>query len=488
VETRKIVGFFLGPSCFIFIFLFPLLPSNPVAHHLLAIFFLIVIWWICEPIPIPITALLIPVFLIIFQITSPQEAFAPFAHPIIMLFLGSFILAEAMHFHGLDQKLASFLLSRPALSGRKSRLLLAVVLVSAGLSLWVSNTATTAMMFPIVLGLLRSLQNLSASAKAKASLGMVFLLSTAYAASIGGIGTPIGSPPNLIAIGMIDKFLHYQMTFFQWMIIGLTIFIPMILILYIFMKFQLKRGGVVDQIEDDEKLLPVLSPGLTRAQKNVLIAFGITVILWVGPGVIALVGGKQAFLYQWFARHLPESVAALVGASLLFIFPVNAKKAEFTLPLRQALRIDWGTLLLFGGGLSLGTQIFQTGLAESIGHFFIPSQKTVSLSLVTLLTIILSVLLTEVTSNTASANMIIPIVIAISQTAGINPFPPVIASAIACSFAFLLPVATPPNAIIFGSRLIPLPQMIKHGFWMEVAGIIVIFLGVRFLLPLLRII
>jgi len=169
-----------------------------------------------------------------------------------MLFLGSFILAEAMHFHGLDQKLASFLLSRPALSGRKSRLLLAVVLVSAGLSLWVSNTATTAMMFPIVLGLLRSLQNLSASAKAKASLGMVFLLSTAYAASIGGIGTPIGSPPNLIAIGMIDKFLHYQMTFFQWMIIGLTIFIPMILILYIFMKFQLKRGGVVDQIEDDE--------------------------------------------------------------------------------------------------------------------------------------------------------------------------------------------------------------------------------------------
>jgi len=138
--------------------------------------------------------------------------------------------------------------------------------------------------------------------------------------------------------------------------------------------------------------------------------------------------------------------------------------------------------------LSLGTQIFQTGLAESIGHFFIPSQKTVSLSLVTLLTIILSVLLTEVTSNTASANMIIPIVIAISQTAGINPFPPVIASAIACSFAFLLPVATPPNAIIFGSRLIPLPQMIKHGFWMEVAGIIVIFLGVRFLLPLLRII
>jgi sodium-dependent dicarboxylate transporter 2/3/5 len=488
MEIRKKIGFILGPAIFLLVFLSPLLTHNPPAHHLLAIFSLIVIWWVTESIPIPITALLIPVFLIIFRITSPKEAFAPFAHPIIMLFLGSFILAEAMRVHGLDRKLASLLVSRKSLACRKSRLLLAVALVSTGLSLWVSNTATTAMMFPLVLGLLSSLNNFSPKSQGNSSLGLVFLLTIAYAASIGGIGTPIGSPPNLIAMGMMDKFLGYKMTFFQWMLIGLTILIPMFFILYFFMKLQLKRGRIEDKIQTNKQLTFQLAPGLTPAQRNVLIAFSVTISLWIGPGLVALIAGKQAPLYQWFEHHLPESVAAIIGASLLFFLPTNWQKGQFTLSLKQALRIDWGTLLLFGGGLSLGSQIFQTGLAKAIGHFFIPSGESISLSLITLITIILSVLLTEVTSNTASANMIIPIVIAISQTAGINPFPPVIASAIACSFAFLLPVATPPNAIIFGSGLVPLPKMIKYGFWLEIAGIVVIFLAVRVVLPLIGII
>ncbi|HHF43640.1 MAG TPA: anion transporter, partial [Candidatus Aminicenantes bacterium] len=248
MELRKKIGFVLGPVAFFLVFFSPLLPNNPAAHHLLAIFFLIVIWWITESLPIPVTALLIPVFLIIFQITSPKEAFAPFAHPIIMLFLGSFILAEAMRIHHLDRKLASLLLSRKSLASRKSRLLLAVALVSAGLSLWVSNTATTAMMFPIVLGLLSSLDNSSSNSTRHSSLGLIFLLTIAYAASIGGIGTPIGSPPNLIAIGMMDKFLNYKMTFFQWMVIGLTILMPMFAVLYFFMKFQLKRHKISNKI------------------------------------------------------------------------------------------------------------------------------------------------------------------------------------------------------------------------------------------------
>lgn len=270
-----------------------------------------------------------------------------------MLFLGSFILAEAMHVHGLDRKLAALLLSRRSLARQKSRLLLAVAIVAAGLSLWISNTATTAMMFPIVLGLLRSFGNFSSSSKARTTLGLVFLLTIAYSASIGGIGTPIGNPPNLIAIGMIDKFLNYQMTFFQWMVIGISILIPMFFILYFFMKLQLKRAGIEDRIEINKEPLLISTPGLTRAQKNVLTAFTITIVLWVGPGVVALVAGKQAPLYQWFTQHLPESVAAVIGASLLFFFPVNLKKGEFTLSLKQALQIDWGTLLLFGGDYPL---------------------------------------------------------------------------------------------------------------------------------------
>jgi sodium-dependent dicarboxylate transporter 2/3/5 len=216
----------------------------------------------------------------------------------------------------------------------------------------------------------------------------------------------------------------------------------------------------------------------------VLIAFSVTVFLWVFPGFISLVWGREASLYIWFHDHFPESVAAIIGASLLFFLPVRLKQAEFTLSLKEALHIDWGTLLLFGGGLSLGFQMFETGLADAIGKFFISmGGSSASLTLITLLSVTFSVFLTELTSNTASANMLIPIIIAISNAAAINPLPPVLGSAIGCSFAFMLPVATPPNAIIYGSGMIRLPQMIRIGFWLNVAGILIIWLCIRFLVP-----
>jgi sodium-dependent dicarboxylate transporter 2/3/5 len=221
----------------------------------------------------------------------------------------------------------------------------------------------------------------------------------------------------------------------------------------------------------------------------VLIAFSVTVFLWVFPGFVSLVWGRDASLYIWFHNHFPESVAAIIGASLLFILPVKLQHGQFTLSLKDALRIDWGTLLLFGGGLSLGFQMFETGLADSIGKFFISiGGDSASLTLITLLSVTFSVFLTELTSNTASANMIIPIIIAISNAASISPLPPVLGASIGCSFAFMLPVATPPNAIIYGSGMIRLPQMMKIGFWLNLAGIIIIWLGVRFLAPSLNLI
>jgi sodium-dependent dicarboxylate transporter 2/3/5 len=225
--------------------------------------------------------------------------------------------------------------------------------------------------------------------------------------------------------------------------------------------------------------------GLTRPQKNVLIAFSVTVSLWIIPGLASLILGKEAPLSLWLRAHFPEAVAAIIGASLLFLLPVNLKKGIFTISLKEALRIDWGTLLLFGGGLSLGFQMFQTGLADAIGRFFISPGTSASLSLITLICVALSVFLTEVTSNTASANMIIPIIIAISNAASINPLPPVLGSAIGCSFAFMLPVATPPNAIVYGSGLVPLTKMIKYGFWLNIIGILIIWIGIRFIAPAL---
>ena len=486
MEKRKAVGFFLGPALFLSAFLSPLLPQNPRAHSLLAVFLLVVVWWVTECIPIPLTALLIPVFITSFQIATAREAFAPFANPIIILFLGSFILARAMSVHALDQKIAYSVLSLKSIAHKKSRILFALGLTTVFLSLWISNTATTAMMFPIALGVLASFN----PRKGGSSFSVILLLTLAYSASIGGIGTPIGSPPNLIAIGMLERLAAYRITFFQWMIVGFLVLIPMFFVLFFLMKFNIKEDSNSNQsavihLPERKKT----QKGLTRAQRNVLLAFSITVFLWTFPGFISLVWGRESSLYLWFHQHFPESVAAVIGSGLLFFLPINLGRGQFTLSLKEALKVDWGTLLLFGGGLSLGFQMFETGLADSIGRFFISAGgSSASLSLITLLSVALSVYITEVTSNTASANMIIPIIIAISKAASINPLPPVLGSAIGCSFAFMLPVATPPNAIIYGSGLVRLPQMMKFGFWLNIAGIILIWLGIRFIAPFLGLI
>jgi sodium-dependent dicarboxylate transporter 2/3/5 len=489
MEIRKKIGFFLGPLLFLLTYFSPLLPQNPRAHDLLSVFLLIVVWWVTECIPIPITALLIPVFLTAFRICTVGEAFAPFTNPIIMLFLGSFVLARAMCVHGLDQRLAYSVLSFKDIARKKTRILFSLGLTSMFLSLWISNTATAAMMYPLALGILDSFQE-HKKKNERSSFGVALLLTLAYSASIGGIGTPIGSPPNLIAIGMLDRLIGYRVTFFQWMVIGFLVLIPMYFVMFFLMKGKLLKGKKEEGIGRDVfSLAKKQSPRLSLAQKNVLLAFSVTVFLWVFPGIISLVWGRDAALYIWFHNHLPESVAAVIGASLLFFLPVRPKQGEFTLSLKEAMQIDWGTLLLFGGGLSLGFQMFETGLADAIGNFFISlGGSSASLTLITLLSVMFSVFLTEVTSNTASANMLIPVIIAISTAASIDPLPPVLGSAIGCSFAFMLPVATPPNAIMYGSGMIPLPRMMRIGFWLNMAGIIIIWLCIRFLVPFLGLI
>lgn len=474
---------------FLLAYFSPILPQNPKAHHLLSVFLLIVVWWVTECIPIPITALLIPVFLTILRICSGGEAFSPFANPIIMLFLGSFVLARAMCVHGLDQRLAYSVLSVKSIAAKKTRILFALGLTSMFLSLWISNTATTAMMYPIALGVLDAFRE-NKQENNQTSFSVVFLLSLAYSASIGGIGTPIGSPPNLIAIGMLERLVDYRVTFFQWMIIGFLIMLPMYFVLFFLMKWKMrKHNGEVGKKSASFYLADKVGSRLTRAQRNVLIAFSVTVFLWVFPGFVSLVWGRDASLYLWFHDHFPESVAAIIGASLLFFLPVKLQHGQFTLSLKEALRIDWGTLLLFGGGLSLGFQMFETGLADAIGKFFISiGGDSASLTLITLLSVTFSVFLTELTSNTASASMIIPIIIAISNAASISPLPPVLGASIGCSFAFMLPVATPPNAIIYGSGMIRLPQMMRIGLWLNLSGIIIIWLVVRFLATSLNLI
>jgi len=483
MERRKKLGLVLGPVLFLAAYLSPVLEGSPRAHRLLAVFLLIVVWWVTECLPIPVTALTIPIFLTVFGITSAREALGPFSNPIILLFLGSFILARAMCVHGIDRRLALSILSLRAIGAHPVRILFALGLTSLVLSMWISNTATTAMMYPIALGILDSFRN--GDGEAVGRFPTVLLLTLAYGASIGGIGTPIGSPPNLIAIGMLERLAGIRIDFFQWMVIGFLVLIPTFIILFLFMRGPAARQKAPERLDLEDLRRGGAGGRLQRGQVNVLIAFSITVILWVLPGAVSLLAGREAPVYVWLHTHIPESIAAMIGACLLFLLPVDLQRGRFTLTMKDALRVDWGTLLLFGGGLSLGFQMFDTGLADVIGRAFISlGGDAAAPAVITLLAVALSVFLTELTSNTASANMIIPIIIAIAGASGINPLPPVLGSAIGCSFAFMLPVATPPNAIIYGSGKIPLSGMMRHGFRMNLAGIVIIWLMVTLAAPL----
>jgi sodium-dependent dicarboxylate transporter 2/3/5 len=311
------------------------------------------------------------------------------------------------------------------------------------------------------------------------------MLITSFGASIGGIATPVGSPPNLIGIGMLERLIGEDVTFFQWMSIGVPVTLVMFALLAVQFYFVGARGVVLGagstQMVRDE--LTRLGP-LSRGQRNVLIAFGLTVILWVTPGLLAIVGMDGTPLARAYAQSMPESVAAMVGAFLLFFMPVDWASRRFTLTWSEALRIDWGIVLLFGGGLAMGELAFSTGLAEAMGKgitSWLPSQTTLALTLIFTGT---AIVLSEATSNTAAANMIVPIAIAVSQAAGVRPIEPVLGATLGASMGFMMPVSTPPNAIVYSSGHVPLMSMMRYGVMLDVAGFIVIVGLVLLLAPI----
>lgn len=478
-RIRKTVGFFLAPALFLLFYYMPIAGLSPAAHNLAAIFVFTVTLWITEAVPIPIAAILGPILTVIFGVTTAKEAFAAFADPTIMLFLGGFILAEAMAVQGLDRRFALGILSLSAVKGNAYRILFAFGAIITFLSMWLSNTATAAMMYPIGLGVLGAIANVKAEDAGKSKFGTGMMLMVAYTASIGGIGTPIGSPPNLIGLASMEKILKVKIPFVQWM----EVTVPIMIIMFIFLYFYISRtspppakdaSGSNDYISEQKKAMG----SWTRGQINALLAFLVAVALWVYPGILAIIEGTKGPNYVHFASTFPESVVALLAASLLFVLPTNWKKREFTITAKQALNIDWGTLLLFGGGIALGDLMFKTGLAKAVGNGLVSLTGADSLISITALAIFISVLLTETTSNTAAATMVVPIVIAIATQAQVSPIPPALGATLAASMAFMLPVSTPPNAIVYGSGLVPVTKMIKTGFWLDVFAYFIILIGV----------
>jgi sodium-dependent dicarboxylate transporter 2/3/5 len=475
---RQTVGLFLGPLILLVLLLVPIGGVSPEAHRLAAVVGLVVAWWITEPIPLAATAIVGTALTVVFGIAPAAEAFGPFASPTIFLFIGSFMIGRAASEHGLDRRVADALLALPAARSSLLGAVAAMGLLTLMLSAWMSNSATTAMMVPVATGVLRAtLQAGRLPRGAPAAL----LLAIAYAASIGGIVTPVGTPPNLITLGLLERIAGVRINFLVWMLVATPISLAMGLALFVLLAPKL-RGAARPPARDARPPGSVSQPW-TRAQRNVALAFALAVAGWVTPGVAALVW-PGAPGTGWLASHLDEAVVAVLAASLLFVLPVDFARRRFTLTWDSAARIDWGTILLFGGGLALGRLMFTTGLAARLGQRLVEVSGADSLWGITLLGLIASVLLTEVTSNTAATNMLVPVILSVAQASGVAPVPPALAVCLGASMAFMLPVSTPPNAIVYGTGQVPVMFMLRHGIIMDAIAIVVIFVGLRVLCPL----
>ncbi len=426
--------------------------------------------WISEAIPLPATALLIAVAVIVLGIAPASEVFVIFADPLLFLFIGSFILAEAMQVHGLDKRLAHGILRTPWVRAKAGRMVFVYCCISFLISMWVSNTATTAMLYPIGLSIIGVFAQ-----DDRKTIAPLILLMTSFGASIGGMATPVGTPPNLIGIGFLRELAATSINFGQWMWTALPISIATFLGIYFSMRLFYTNKALKEPMR--ELLTETADPEKRRAQNNVAIAFGTTVFLWLFPSVVLLFGGDS----KWWETRIPESVAAVLGAILLFLIPIHWKERRFTMTWRQAQNINWGIILLFGGGLVLGKFLFKTGVAEYLGDTLVAVFPFHTEFMYILLFTLLAVFISEFTSNTASANLILPVCIAVSQAASIDPFKPALAATLASSLGFMLPVSTAPNAIVFGSGLISIRTMMRYGFLLDLIGAIVVTLGVYFL-------
>ena len=418
-RRRRSVGMIGGPLVLIALLLLPI-PIPAAAHRLAAILLMMVILWITEALPLAVTALIGPVLAIILQVAPARTVFAPFADPIIFLFIGSFMLAEAMFAHGLDRRIAFGALSSRAVGGSPTRILVVYGGVATAISMWISNTATTAMMFPIGLSIVAHLTKGRESELASRNFATAMMLMAAFGASIGGMGTPIGTPPNLIGKGMLERIAHEQISFFQWMLLGVPLTVLLFGFLVVYFRWRLLKGLTIDTDSGRPH-----AGGIAEAGADVEGAAQHPHRLWRHRRALAVPGctrrssglGDSA-VARGYEAAVPESVAAMIGAILLFLLPVNWRARRFTLSWEQAVRIDWGIILLFGGGLAMGALAFSTGLAEAMGHgitSWLPVRSSFSL---TVLFTAIAIVMSETASNTASANMIVPVAIAVAQAAG----------------------------------------------------------------------
>jgi sodium-dependent dicarboxylate transporter 2/3/5 len=484
------LGLVLGPAAMVAWLAWGDAPAlSPQAHRLGGVLLLTIIWWITEPIPIPATGLLGVALAVILGAVSVPEgqrsdlaavriALAQFGNPTLFFLLGGMFLGRAMARHGLDRRIALALVGARGAARSPATLLAAIGASAAVVSMWISNTAATAMIYPVTLGIISVMAaSLGAAGRdfARSRYASALLLMTAYASSVGGIATPIGTTTNVVAMGYFrqQEFFGRTVDFGRWALVGVPMAVALGIVLVGWLRLlapaqELDVASVRTFLAGERAKLGAW----TRGERNTLLVFLSVVTLWIAPSACALVGASGAA--AWLRAHFPEEIVALLAPVALFLLPVDWHRRAFSLEPADFARIDWGTLMLFGSGMALGDLMVKSGLASAMAGGAFERLGTSDVWLVTALAIAGGIVLSEFTSNAAAATALIPVVLAICTEAQIDELPPLLGVTFAASFGSALPISTPPNAIVYGSGLIPPRRMMLAGVGFDaVAGVVV---------------
>ena len=474
-SIQKSLFLISGPLLFLAMqFFSPPAGMSESAYSLLSITLWMALWWVTESVPIAITALL-PI--ILFPMTGAvdlQTTTASYGHKYIFLYMGGFMLAIAIEKWNLHKRIALNIIK--IIGTNISKIILGFMVATAFLSMWISNTATAVMMLPIAMSIVAQLQdNPNTEKNENLIFGKALMLSIAYSASIGGMATLIGTPPNLVFAGYVEETYGIEITFLQWLKFGVPIAIPLLVIAWLYLTkfaFKFKQKEFPGGKEEINRLLVLIGP-MKREEKLVSAIFVLTAFCWI----------TRSFILQEFFPFIDDTIIAMTAGVLLFVVPVSDFKKRL-ITWEDAVKLPWGIILLFGGGMALAAGFQITGLASWLG-----AQMSVfqGLSVLVLVFVVITLVnfFTEFTSNLATTAMLLPILAPIAISLNMNPYMLMVACTIAASCAFMMPVATPPNAVVFGSGYLRIPDMIKSGIWMNIISILFLTLMVYYFLPII---
>lgn len=478
---RRILALLSGPAAFSVVLLLPPPAGmSPEAARAAAITVWVALWWVTEALPIPATSLLPLVLLPATGTLSPAATAANYANPLIFVFIGGFMIALALERWQLHRRIALLIIAR--LGQSPARVVLGFMLATALLSMWISNTAATMLMIPMATAVIAYLGGGAAPDRSDAGAGpsgplaTALLLGIAYAASIGGIATLIGTPPNIVLAAAAQTLLDTEISFARWMLFATPPAAVALLAVWFYLTrvaFSLQKARLGGRPAG-----PVADPAgrgpLSPPQRAVLIIFVLVALAWM----------TRPLLINPYLPLVDDGVIALCGALALFAVPASLAEGRFLLDWETAVRLPWGIVLLFGGGLAIATAFSETGLSVWIGQSLGVLGQLPPLLIVALL-VAAVVFLTEITSNTATATMLMPVLAGMAPAIGVHPLLLMAPAAIAASCAFMLPVATPPNTIVFGTGYVTMAQMVRAGLWLNLGSILLVGIVTYWLLPLL---